>query len=458
MAAPTISTRVPTSSATNVYLNQLIYITFDQAMDSTSLTDNTIILYRTSDYEVMDKTISYDSSTFKVTVTPDVIFDKDTTYNIVVVGLDQSATCVENSSDAGMTTTATWYFTTGTEVYRAPEDTVAETQPDETVAGTPVAKVLEPRISTDFVIVSTSPENYSSNLGTSSDNENVTWGAVSPSGVRVIFNRPVASGSAVSQTWMALSVVAVDGDPATTIAIPNGTVYNPAGDTLYWMPSDTTGWKVNNEITVTVSENTEDEDGNILDDDYQFMFTTKYYPLYCVVSRIITVIGPFIRDVNDDVINRNIYFNSQEAYNIANVIYDQANWDQDSPTFAAKMWVCCKTQYDLLYAKLLDLSQGGPGQLKRLGDFTVQDTGDINSGIKGAIQKALDCMNAWMKQLLGKSRRAKARMVVKGVSSPVTPPMRGVRTWSIPTASEGLGGNKRLSRRLKSPGPYSEWS
>ena len=458
MAAPIISTRIPAASATNVYLNQLVYITFDQAMDSTSLTDNTIILYRTSDYEVMDKTISYDSSTYKVTLTPDVIFNKDSTYNVVVVGLDQSTTCVENSSDEGMTTTATWYYTTGTEVYEAPEDTVAETQPDELVAGTPAAKVLEPRVTTDFAIVSTSPENYSSNLGTSADNEDVTWGATSPSGVRVVFNRPVASGSAVLQTWMTLAAVAVDGDPSVSTAVPDGVVYNPNGYTLYWMPSDVDGWKVNNEITVTVSEDTQDEDGNVLDDDYQFMFTTKYYPLYCAVSRIVAVIGPFIRDMNDDVINRNIYFNSQEAYNIANVIYDQANWAMDSPTFAAKMWVCCKTQYDLLYAKLLDLSQGGPGQLKRLGDFTIQDTGDINSGIKGAIQKTLDCMNAWMKQLLGRSRRAKAKMVVKGVSSPVNPPIRGVRTWGIPTASEGLGGNKRLTRQLKSPGAYSEWS
>ncbi len=462
MAAPTISTRSPSASATNVYLNQLVYITFDQAMLSSTLTDNTIILYRTSDYEVMDKTISYDSSTYKVTLTPDIIFDKSTTYNVVVVGANQSTTCVKNSSSESMGTTSTWYFTTGTSIYEAPEDTIAETQPDVKVAETPVVKVLEPKTVTDFSIVSTYPENYAANLGTiNSDNETVYLGMGSPSGISVTFNRLLASGTAVSQDWLTISVEAVDGDASTTTAEPLGVVYNSNGTVLRWMPATTTqayAWRINNEITVTVSEDVKDYEGNTLGDDNQFLFTTAYLPLYCTLKKIRTVIGPFIRDVNDDVICRNIYLNSLEAYNIANTIYDQDAWDIDNPTFAAKMWTCCKTQYDLLYAKLLDLSQGGPGQLKRLGDLTIQDVGGINSGIKGAIQKALNCTNAWLKQLLGKYRRAKAKTVIKGVSATTTPPMRGVRTWMTPGPDEGPGANQRGERAAKSPGAYDDWS
>jgi len=460
MTVPIISSRTPAVNATNVYLNQLIYIVFDQAMDSTTFTDNTLILYRTSDYVIIDKTISYTSSTKTVTVTPDAIYDENTTYNVVAVGADQSSTCIKNSSSESMPTTATWYFTTGTDVYEAPEDTQTETQPEVSVADSPVTKVLEPRSSTSFSIIKTSPENYDSDTGTLNGN-NVTVTYAGP--ITVTFNKLVASGTQVSQSWISLAASPVDGDDDITASTPSGSLANVTGATLtYTIPtydSNSTLWYANNEIIVTVSENVKDYQGNALGDDYQFMFTTKYRPLYCTIKKIRAVIGPFIRDVNDDAINRNIYLNSVEAYNIANTVYDQSSWDDmDSPTFAAKMFVCCKTQYDLLYAKLLDLSSSGGSQLKRLGDFTIQDGTDLKEGIKGAIQKATDCSNAWLKQLLGKYRRAKAKMVVKGVSSPVTPPMRGIRTWSIPSSREGVGGNKSGERVNKSPGIYDEWS
>jgi hypothetical protein len=60
--------------------------------------------------------------------------------------------------------------------------------------------------------------------------------------------------------------------------------------------------------------------------------------------------------------------------------------------------------------------------------------------------------------LLGKYRRAKAKMAVKGVASPAVPPMRGVRTWTLETGRDTLGANKNLQRRIKSPGIYSDWS
>jgi hypothetical protein len=188
------------------------------------------------------------------------------------------------------------------------------------------------------------------------------------------------------------------------------------------------------------------------------MFTTPYRPFYSSVEKVRTVIGSFLRDIPDDTIARNIYLNSIEAYNIANTIYSQYLWDMDSPTYAANMWVLCKTQYDLLYAKLLDMASSGPGMIKRLGDFTIQESTDIQFGIKGALNKALDCSNAWLKLLLGKYRRAKSKLAIKGVTSPATPIMRGIRTWTLETGRDTIGANKTLTRRLKSPGIYSGWS
>ena len=460
MSAPIINTRTPSESEINVYLNQLIYVVFDQNIDSTTLDDNTVVLYRTSDYTILEKVFTYDSDTFTATFTPDVIFDKNTTYNMVVVGADQSTTCVKNAAGERLATTSTWFFTTGEDIYEAPADTEPETQPDVPVADAPVIQVLEPATVTDFAVTITDPENYESNIGTiNSDNETVYW----PGPITVTFNRLLASGAAVDQNWVTLRAEAVDGDPATLTNVPSGVL--ASGGPMYsfvWTPVDYAdnqyNWRTNNEIIVTLSEDIEDYEGNLLGSDYQFMFTMAYRPLYCTVKKIRTVIGPYIRDVADDTVNRLIYQNSLEAFNIANEVYGQNQWTIDNPTFAAKMWTCCKTQYDLLYARMLDDAANGPGQMKRLGDFNIQEQTALSEGLKGALQKALDCMNAWMKQLLGNNRRAKAKMVVKGVSAPTTPPMRGVRTWSVPTAGEGIGANKIAIRRMKSPSPYSEWS
>jgi hypothetical protein len=402
--------------------------------------------------------IVWNESDFTATVTPDIVFDQNTQYNLVIVGSDSSSACVKNLAGESLTTSLTWYFTTGASVYSPPEDTQPETQPDEQVAESPVSKVLTTRSSTTLAITSTTPENYSANVG----EINGDFATVYYAGpITVTFNKMMASGVAVQQDWITLDVQSVDGDPATVTYTPTGTVSNINGHTLTWTPTPGENiyeWRTNNEVTVTVSDTTSDADGDEIGSQYRFMFTTVYRPFYCTIPRIRSLIGSFIREIPDDTIARNIYFNSLEAYNIANTIYSQYLWDMDNPTFAAKMWTCCKTQYDLLYAKLLDMASVGPGQMKRLGDFTIQESTDIQAGIKGALQKALDCSNAWMKLILGKFRKAKSKMVVKGVASPATPPMRGVRTWTLETGRDTIGANKNLQRRIKSPGLYSDWS
>lgn len=459
MSAPLYTSRTPAPDETNVYVNKYIEVVFDQTLDEASLNDNTILLYRVSDYNLVDKTIDYDATTRKVTIAPVATFDQNTQYNVVMVGADSSSSCIKNSTSESMATSLTWYFTTGTESGDQPGETHEEEEPDTPSAESPVSIVLPPKATDALSIIDTYPDNYAANLGTI----NGDYATVHLDGpITVKFNRAVASGVSVDQSWITLEVQSVDGDPSITTSLPSGYLYNTNGDTLtYEIPTfggNNYTWSINNEITVTISDHVKDYAGVELGNQYKFMFTTAYRPYYSTVERIRAVIGSFLRDIPDDTIARNIYINSIEAYNIANTIYSQYKWDIDHPTFAAKMWVFCKTQYDLLYAKLLDMASVGPGMIKRLGDFTIQESTDIQAGVKGALQKALDCSNAWLKLLLGKYRRAKAQMVVKGVASPATPPMRGVRTWTLETGRDTIGANKTLTRRIKSPGIYSDWS
>ena len=459
MSAPLINSRTPAPNTTGVYLNAYIEVVFDQQIDQATINDNTVLLYRLSDYQLVEKTLTYSSSDLKLTIAPDIIFDQSTQYNAVLVGSDQSTACIKNVSAEALATSATWYFTTGTTSSEPAGQAPAGETPDIPTADSPVSLVLPPPTSTTLSIVSTSPDNYSADTGImNGDFETVHYDGP----ITVTFNKQVASGVAVQQDWMTFDVASIDGDPALTTHMPSGILSNTVGNTLTWTPDTYEGnnytWRTNNEITVTISDKVQDYTGSLLGNQYRFMFTTNYRPFYCTVTKVRTVIGSFLRDVPDDTIARNIYLNSLEAYNIANTIYSQYLWDMDNPTFAAKMWVCCKTQYDMLYAKLLDMASVGPGQIKRLGDFTIQESTDIQAGVKGALQKALDCSNAWLKLLLGKYRRAKSKMAVKGVTSSATPPMRGVRTWTLETGRDTIGANKTLTRRIKSPGIYSDWS
>ena len=459
MSAPIVVSKVPDTSATGVYLNSYITVVFDQAISQDSVNDNTILLFRVSDYQMLEKTISFSTDSKTITIRPDVTFDIETGYNVVLIGVDQSSTCIKNSGLESMAVTENWVFTTGTESGEAPAGVGGTTEPEVEHAESPVSVVPPAEETTALSIIDTYPDNYSANMGTiNSDLETVRFS----NAITVKFNKPVASGVAVDQSWFDISIEPVDGDPSTASHTPSGVLSNTNGDTLSWTPSTYEGndytWRTNNEVTVTVSDKVVDYLGNELGQQYRFMFTTPYRPYYCTIPKIRAVIGAFIRDIPDDTIARNIYFNSIEIYNIGNTIKSQYVWDAGSPTFAAQMWTCCKTQYDLLYAKLLDLAASGPGQMKRLGDFTIQETADVQAGVRGAIQKALDCSNAWMGLVLGKSKRASAKMVVKGVASPAMPPIRGVRTWTLENHGDPVGDNKRNTRIMKSPGIYSQWS
>ena len=397
MTAPVILSKSPSANETGVHLNAWITVVFDQAMDSSSINDNTILLYRVSDYQILEKVIAISDDNKTVTLTPEIVFDKSTLYNISIVGRDQSTTCVKNSALEAMDVSVDWNFETGTTSGDTPESVqeANEENVDLPTATSPVS-LVPPAADTDALsIQATYPDNYTANLGTI----NGDWAtAHMPFPITITFNRPMASGVAVDQSWVTFTAESVDGDPTNVAAMPSGTLTNVLGNTLTWtaspVDSNDYDWKINNEITVTVSDHTKDSNGVELGNQYKFMFTTPYRPYYCTVPRIRAVIGSFIREIPDDTIARNIYLNSLEAYNIANTIYSQYKWDMDSPTFAAKMWTCCKTQYDLLYAKLLDMAAQGPGMIKRLGDFSIQESTDIQAGVKGALQKALDCSNS----------------------------------------------------------------
>lgn len=469
MAAPLILSTNPVNGGTNEYLNIHLQVVFDQAMLESSINSNTLLLYRSSDYQQMEGMITYDSSNYTATFIPVKSLDETSGYTFIMVGLDQSANCIKNASLESLTASGLVQFTTGSEIYEPPQEEPDPTTPDEDFAPAPTEPVLEPAVCADFCIIDTNPDHRATNVGTVLPGG---WNsATTPSGhvyipepegassIYVTFNQDIYPSGVAYLDWLTVKAEPVNGDPMFPSAVPSGYVLSPSGDTLYWTTPYPSGWYQNNEITVTVSKYTMNASGDYMSESQQFMFTTAFNPLYCSVQKIRMAIGPYIREVPDDTINRVIFDNSLLAYQLANETYGQEQWSIESPSFAAKMYTCCKTQYDLLNAELLNRI-GGSGQLKRLGDFTVQDQLDLSKVMRPAMAQAEACMAFWVDRLIGEEGKAHPKMVVKGVSNATTPPMRGVRTWTKDSPGRmGIpAANTRYQRELKLPSIYSRWS
>jgi len=482
MAAPNITSIFPANNQTNVYINQLIEVTFNTNLLESSVNPNTFLMYRSTDYSQVQGTAEYVSADNKVIFTPGKVLDTDTAYTFIVVGADQSADCVKSDTLDSLAASEAIQFVTGSEIYPEPQPTPEEIEQENTYAPPPTVEVLEPVPDPNFAVIETYPENGSTNIGTALPSGlcfipqssgvplpysiPIQLASTQPdvSGyytISVKFNQELwPSGITYSdwEDWLTITAQPVNGDPSITAAAPSGFIVPPSGDTLYWTSLDPSGWHSNNEITVTISGDVINASGNLLGTDQYFGFTTAYDPLYCTVTKIRLAIGPYIKDIPDDTINRRIYENSIIAYQMANVTYGQDQWPMEEPSFAAKMYTCCKTQYDLLNIKILDKSCSA-GQMKRLGDFTVQDPINIAQALEVPMNSALSCMEFWVNRLVGVGGKAHPVMAIKGITNASTPPVRGVRTWTKTPRRYGIpASNTRRQRRLKLPNIYSQWS
>jgi len=466
MAAPLISSISPTASESGVYLNKQLKAVFDQAMLTSSINQNTVLLYRSSDYKQIEGAVTYDSSDNSLLMIPYQILDENAGYTFILVGADQSSACIKNSSSEDLASSQSVQFVTGTTTYEPPQISPDTTQPDDEVAPSPTISILAPATVLDFSVADTYPDNRETNIGTMLPSGMCY--IAEPSGYSSIyatFNEAIASGVNVDYTtWVTVEATPVNGDPALPAGVPSGSIVWPSGynvlplnHTIGWGASDPSGWYQNNEVLVTLSKYILSASGNYLVNDEQFYFTTTYNPLYCTVRKIRTAIGPYIREVPDDTVNRAIFENSLLAHQLGNETYGQDQWSIDNPSFAAKMYTCCKTQYDLLNTEILN-RMSNAGQLKRLGDFTVQEQIDIARGLKVPIDQSIACMQFWVDKLIGKTGKVHPKMAVKGINNSATPPMRGVRTWTKVSPGMAPAGNTKGQRRNKLPNIYDNWS
>ena len=193
MAAPTITLTKPVNNEVNVYINQLIYITFDQALLSSSVSTNTFLMYRSSDYSQIGGSLEYDSDTYKVTFVPDNVLDNDTAYTFIIVGVDQSTDCVKSSTLENLAASETVQFVTGSDKYEAPQETETEIIIEEEYAEEPTVPILGVAPDPDFSVTSTYPDHRATNLGVLGAGDFCT--IAQASGVPLPYDLPVDLGT-----------------------------------------------------------------------------------------------------------------------------------------------------------------------------------------------------------------------------------------------------------------------
>jgi hypothetical protein len=136
MAAPLVVSVSPLNGATTVVLGTKVTVTFDQLMDTSTISDRTFVLTGPGQTGILspDQFISADPSistgreyitgTFQfatvsshtvVTFTPDKPLRANVQYDLLLVGTDSitSADYIKNSLDEAMASSYSWSFTTG---------------------------------------------------------------------------------------------------------------------------------------------------------------------------------------------------------------------------------------------------------------------------------------------------------------------------------------------------------
>jgi hypothetical protein len=211
----------------------------------------------------------------------------------------------------------------------------------------------------------------------------------------------------------------------------------------------------NNLITITLDSDIAATDGTTLGSDYEFWFTTDYYPMYCSARLINLRVGSFISSVKTDTVNLAIHAASKEADAMT---WNKNNLEDDYYVFARGQWACCRASQ-----LLLTNTMGGAGQIKskRLGDLAVEYNTDGTAD--KPLQLAEECLMRWEGALMAGGRQVQTPvMVVKGDLDPDRPPVgRGyVYTRDIHHPSNPIA-NRRVRpsgyRRFRNTFSRASW-
>lgn len=197
----------------------------------------------------------------------------------------------------------------------------------------------------------------------------------------------------------------------------------------------TSGLIPNMLITVFLSKELSDIDGNTLDEDFTSSFSTQYSLLYSSVRKVKLKAGGILGKLPDDVINLAIFEASIEADILT---FNKTFINNEIYLHARREYVTCAAA-SMLAQNVL--ANGGVVRSKALADFKV----DYDINILGDLLNTLeDCKKKWEAQVQsggGARTIANPKMVVKGELDPDRPPA-GRGWFGINNGEQSIGNTK----------------
>jgi hypothetical protein len=358
---PYITKTVPAVNASGYSVTAPLYVQFNERMNESTINTSSVALLRDPLVVTPIAAISYNDGLRMVTIVPSGDLTVASRYSLVVYSTVQDVAGNSMSNDYTVN-----FWTNTPSGYAVP--TTPQIQPEAIV------------IDGNLAVSRTQPTNYSTNMSVADINP-----------VRIYFNDTIAIGNRnyfgdgtspnpmvigngffEEPTTSIAGYVSVDnmevlGDPYVSSTPPTLT-YSIKGS---FVEINMEGLLYNNEYLVTVRNGLEGLNSNPLVEDYQFVFTSTYTPLYAGYNIVRLRIGPMLQMamawVPNDTLNRFIYDASKEANRLHPTPIDPNN-----PPWYVVEFVIYQGTLNALYASLTLFAASGAGVRKQLADLLIE--------------------------------------------------------------------------------------
>jgi len=222
MTVPAIASSDPGNGDSDVFINKNPTIVFTDALDVTTVTEDTFQLFDRTTNTQVPITLNYQNALKKVTLVTDGALRENTSYRIIIVGDDLKVTKSVSGTDAGddLASSLIVEFSTGDNIFQ--EDTTLGKEIDaKTIEGDLFLPSNVKALGTDFTVERVRPKNHTADNGI-----NLTGDKT----VKFTFTRNLNTTGDLAN-WVEVETyplfrsgyMAQSGTVASTYALPTGT-------------------------------------------------------------------------------------------------------------------------------------------------------------------------------------------------------------------------------------------
>ena len=379
MPAPTFVSSSPTNGQTAVKKNASISLTFDVALNPSTVGGDTVVLFNSMLNQRVDAEVGLGGAGKVITITPAGHLFPDTGYRIRIVGVDVSPTCVKSTGGNSLALTITSVFQTGDTLETGSLPASAEGDlelPDVSLFGGGGGPLR---------LVSTDPEHLSFGISPSISQIAFKFNALIDPGT-------VTGNVDVKQT----AFYDEEGFLARETNIGSGVQHYFGSETGYYFPNSPSGFldpllfrdraydlvtiddtisvrfedgytfPNNVAIEITLRSNLADKDGNTLGGDLPWFACVKSYPNWASILAVRHQAG-----FNASAIYPDTYIGLRTWMSTIDLL-GEFNWalPTDRPSRYAMEYVRTKAALEI-WNSLIEDKGINAGTSKKLGDFEV---------------------------------------------------------------------------------------